>query len=209
MYNFFSKIVFFFITITLVSCDLLTTRKAEEPKAGRSSYIIATTPEQLFNNLQNSFREKIEQDYLSSFVDSSFLQIDYRFIPSSEAIVKYDILSQWDLKAEKTYFKNCASCHGAKAMGDGPAAAALNPKPANLAMMAGMHPDGDFAWKISNGRGVMPAWKGTLSETEIWELVNYIKSLKSSGNMGNMDMEGMKKHMPNMKHTNENMEHSH
>ncbi len=106
MYNILSKIILLSLTVSLLSCDLLTTRKAEDPQFGRSSYIIATTPEQLFNNLQNSFREKIEQDYLSNFVDSSFLQIDYKFIPSSEAIVKYDILSQWDLKAEKTYFKN-------------------------------------------------------------------------------------------------------
>jgi mono/diheme cytochrome c family protein len=43
--------------------------------------------------------------------------------------------------------------------------------------MAGQHPVGDLAWKIENGRGVMPAWKGILSESQIWDLVNYIKSL--------------------------------
>ena len=114
-------------------------------------------------------------------------------------------------RGKKTYFQNCASCHGAKAMGDGPAAAALTPKPANLAMMSGMHPDGDFAWKIANGRGAMPAWKNTLSENQIWELVNYLKSLKpkAKGNMmgmGKMDMGAMKKMMPNMDHSNMKME---
>ena len=108
MYNNFSKIkysllVFIFL---LSSCDLLTTRDAEDPESSRSSYIIATTPAQLFTNLQNSLKEKVEKDYLSSFVDSSFLNIDYKFTPSSEAIVKYNILSEWDLEAEKTYFKN-------------------------------------------------------------------------------------------------------
>ena len=68
-------------------------------------------------------------------------------------------------RGKKTYFQNCASCHGAKAKGDGPASVALKPKPADLTVMAGMHPDGDFAWKIANGRGAMPAWKGTLSQT--------------------------------------------
>lgn len=94
-------------------------------------------------------------------------------------------------RGKKTYFQNCASCHGAKAKGDGPAGAALNPKPADLTVMAGMHPDGDFAWKIANGRGVMPAWKGTLSEKQIWELVNYIQNLNPGGKKKMMNMKGM------------------
>jgi len=72
---------------------------------------------------------------------------------------------------------NCVSCHGAAGHGDGPAAAPLKPHPADLAAMAGHHPDGDLAWKIANGRGAMPSWKGTLSDQQIWTLVNYIKSL--------------------------------
>lgn len=44
--------------------------------------------------------------------------------------------------------------------------------------MAGGHPDGDFAWKIKNGRGEMPAWEEDLEEIEVWHLVNYIQSLK-------------------------------
>lgn len=78
----------------------------------------------------------------------------------------------------KLYQTHCAACHGPKGRGDGPVGAALKPKPANLAEMAGRHPDGDFAWKIENGRGVMPAWKGTVSETRIWDIVNFIQSLR-------------------------------
>lgn len=80
-------------------------------------------------------------------------------------------------RGKKLFQANCASCHGAQGKGDGPAGAALNPKPADLAAMAGQHPDGDFAWKIEHGRGAMPAWKGTLSEAQIWDTVNFIQSL--------------------------------
>lgn len=76
-----------------------------------------------------------------------------------------------------TYDANCASCHGVSGKGDGPASAALPTKPADLAVMVGEHPDGDLAWKIANGRGAMPAWKGTLSEKQIWEVVRYTKTL--------------------------------
>lgn len=115
-------------------------------------------------------------------------------------------------RGKKTYFQNCASCHGAKAKGDGPASAALKPKPADLTVMAGMHPDGDFAWKIANGRGAMPAWKGILSQTQIWELVNYIQNLNPGGkkkmmNMGDMkNMDHSKMNMGNMDHSKMNME---
>lgn len=88
-------------------------------------------------------------------------------------------------RGRKLFSANCASCHGAKGRGDGPAGKALNPKPADLTAMAGQHPDGDFAWKIANGRGAMPAWKGTLKEHQIWDLVNYFQSLAPGKNKAN------------------------
>ena len=80
-------------------------------------------------------------------------------------------------RGRKLFQAHCATCHGAQGKGDGPAGAALNPKPADLTVMAGQHPDGDFAWKIANGRGPMPAWNGQLSEKNIWDLVNFIHGL--------------------------------
>lgn len=84
-------------------------------------------------------------------------------------------------RGKKLYEANCAACHGATGRGDGPAGAALTPKPSDLREMAGEHPAGDLAWKIANGRGSMPAWKGALSERQIWDLVNYLKSLRGDG----------------------------
>ncbi len=80
-------------------------------------------------------------------------------------------------RGRKLFEANCVSCHGPTGRGNGPIAARLEKLPADLAAMAGQHPDGDFAWKIAEGRGPMPAWKGTLTENQIWDLVNYIQSL--------------------------------
>ena len=82
-------------------------------------------------------------------------------------------------RGQKLFQQLCANCHGKTGQGDGPLAAALKPEPANLAERAGHHPDGDFAWKIANGRGVMPGFKDQLQENQIWELTHYIQSLKS------------------------------
>ena len=100
--------------------------------------------------------------------------------PPAEASKKnpVDSSSESIAQGKMLYSQYCSSCHGPTAEGDGPAASALNPKPTNLKMMSGHHPDGDFAWKIKNGRGAMPAWDKTLNDTQVWHLVNYIQSLK-------------------------------
>ncbi len=56
-------------------------------------------------------------------------------------------------------------------------AGALDRKPHDLVMAGHHHSAGNLAWKIANGRGQMPAWKGVLSENEIWDLVNFTQSL--------------------------------
>jgi mono/diheme cytochrome c family protein len=84
-------------------------------------------------------------------------------------------------RGKNHFHRSCVNCHGENAEGDGPAGSVLTPKPANLRRMAGAHSDGDFAWKIVNGRGPMPAWENILSENQIWDLVNYIQSLSGSG----------------------------
>jgi mono/diheme cytochrome c family protein len=72
---------------------------------------------------------------------------------------------------------NCVSCHGT-GKGDGPAAAALNPKPADwTSAKVQSESDGELFWKISNGRGPMPPWKH-LSDKDRWDLVAHIRTLK-------------------------------
>ncbi len=88
-------------------------------------------------------------------------------------------------RGKKSYVTLCATCHGVTAMGDGVAGATLNPKPTNLKAMSGGHPDGDFAWKIANGRGAMPGWKSVLKEDQIWDLVNFIQDLKNGSSSNN------------------------
>ena len=79
---------------------------------------------------------------------------------------------------KKLYLTNCLICHGPTGKGDGPGAAALNPKPANYSDPKVAHEtDGELFWKISEGRGLMVSWKATLSEVQRWQLVNYIRSI--------------------------------
>jgi mono/diheme cytochrome c family protein len=78
---------------------------------------------------------------------------------------------------QKLYVGNCLSCHGPSGRGDGPGGAALEKKPADLsARIKAGETDGSLFWKISEGRSPMISWKASLSETQRWELVNYIKT---------------------------------
>ena len=80
--------------------------------------------------------------------------------------------------AQKLVETNCQTCHGASGKGDGPAAAALQPKPADwTSAKIAKETDGELFWKISNGRGPMPPWKH-LPDQERWEIVNYIRTLQ-------------------------------
>jgi len=78
---------------------------------------------------------------------------------------------------QKLYVGNCMTCHGPSGKGDGPGGAALEKKPADLgARIKAGETDGELFWKISEGRSPMISWKASLSETQRWELVNYIRT---------------------------------
>jgi mono/diheme cytochrome c family protein len=82
-------------------------------------------------------------------------------------------------QAAQLYQENCVPCHGKTGAGDGPAASSLTPKPQNFtdAKVMSKTTDGELFWKMSTGRGPMPAWKDQLSETQRWQLVNYLRTL--------------------------------
>jgi len=88
-------------------------------------------------------------------------------------------------KGEATYQQLCASCHGPRGAGDGPAGQALDPKPAH-------HNDGAYMNALTNehlfrvikeggaavGKSPMMApWGGALSDDQIWNVVVFVRSL--------------------------------
>ena len=80
------------------------------------------------------------------------------------------------------YAKNCRHCHGLRGRGDGPLAP-KDPKPADLTDAKWDHgsSDGEIFAVIWNGapapKSEMKPMKGTLTEKNVWEIVNYIRSI--------------------------------
>lgn len=72
------------------------------------------------------------------------------------------------------YLKNCKSCHGDPGKNNG---LALEPPPPDITSdQTQSNTDGELYYKLLNGKGAMPQFKTILSETEIWNVVNYIRS---------------------------------
>ena len=84
-----------------------------------------------------------------------------------------------------TYQTLCASCHGPRGAGDGPAGQSLDPRPAR-------HDDGAYMNALSNeylfrvikegGAAVgksplMAPWGGALSDAQIWDVVAHVRTL--------------------------------
>jgi len=75
---------------------------------------------------------------------------------------------------------NCQTCHGPQGHGDGPAGAALDPQPKNLAELQTQATDDYLFWRIRAGKEgtSMVAWKGILTDEQIWQVVSFIRTLK-------------------------------
>ena len=75
---------------------------------------------------------------------------------------------------------NCETCHGPQGHGDGPAGQALEPKPGNLAAVQTRAGDDYLFWRIHDGKPgtSMVAWRGILSDEQIWQVVAFIRTLE-------------------------------
>lgn len=106
-------------------------------------------------------------------------------------------------RGEEIFVASCVVCHGDEGGGDGPGAAALDPAPPPLNHTVHMLSDAYLFYRISEGgnfapfNSAMPAWGDSLSETERWHVINYMRSFEDTTMMGPgmgggfMDHDGM------------------
>lgn len=77
------------------------------------------------------------------------------------------------------YTKNCASCHGKMGLGDGVKARALKTPSGDFSKAEYQgQTDGEQFYKTKTGRGEMPKYEGKMSDTDIWNTVNYMRTFK-------------------------------
>lgn len=88
-------------------------------------------------------------------------------------------------QGKKLYGQYCATCHGQGGKGDGPAAAALNPKPQDHTDKAYMSKlsDDELLKVIKEGgtsigkSPIMPPWGTALKDDQIKDVIAYVRTL--------------------------------
>jgi mono/diheme cytochrome c family protein len=90
-------------------------------------------------------------------------------VPATEAAVDDGMFN---------YSKHCKSCHGVNGDGNGERASQLSAMPSDFTDASAMNgqTDGALFWKITHGRRPMPGFQNKLTDTERWELVDYLRT---------------------------------
>lgn len=89
------------------------------------------------------------------------------------------------LKAGKTaYDRKCALCHGKTGLGDGPKGRMSRTFPGDFSGEAFQgYSDGEIFFQTKFGRGEMPAYEKKSSDTEIWSMVHYMRTMAKQSNI--------------------------
>lgn len=103
---------------------------------------------------------------------------------------------------------HCGICHGLDGEATGvPFADKMSPPVPSLSSKDVQdYKDGQLKWIIENGINPsgMPAWKGTLSDEEMWKVVDFLRHLPPKGSLGIPDVykaeEKEHEHMEKDKH---------
>jgi len=82
--------------------------------------------------------------------------------------------------AADLFRQNCSGCHGVSGQGGGAAGTPNLTDPAFQKRLT----DAAISSVIHNGKGAMPPWTGKLSDSQISELVTYVRSLARTGGPG-------------------------
>jgi high-affinity iron transporter len=154
--------------------DFLTDARAV---AGRLPGERAATARALLDSIAAAMKSKRPPSELA--------QLDKRFAAAlgSEAALELPKAPPDPSAGEPLYRQHCVSCHGPRGMGDGPAAAALNPKPpaiGDAAFMSAASPGMMFR-KISVGVSgtAMQPFATMLTPAQRWNIVVYLASLRA------------------------------
>ena len=86
-------------------------------------------------------------------------------------------------RGQQLYTTYCTVCHGETGLGDGLAGETLSPPPSPIGLSSQMIGEDYWFWRVSEG-GIpfetsMPAWKDILAEQDIWDLLNYVRTLNN------------------------------
>jgi cytochrome c6 len=82
-----------------------------------------------------------------------------------------------EAKGSADYKAKCAMCHGADGKGQTPMGKNLKLKDLSSSDVQNLH-DSDLKTLLENGKGKMPPEKGKMSDKQIEDVIQYVRTLK-------------------------------
>ena len=109
----------------------------------------------------------------------TYYQVKPWLVPEKNARVKNPVKADTEsIKIGKDlWIRHCGACHGRQGAGDGVQSGSVKTfmKDMGTSPVQGQT-DGALYYKISEGRGEMPAYNEKISDKELWSIVNFIRS---------------------------------
>ncbi len=98
-------------------------------------------------------------------------------VPAADASKKSPKVDAADGK--EIWGKECKSCHGVKGLGDGSKAEKIDISCGDFSSKEFQSlTDGEMFYKTKIGRKPMPSYKEKLSDSEIWQVVAFMRTMK-------------------------------
>jgi hypothetical protein len=104
------KIIVAIISLALLfeACDIFETRDPESPSNTRSSFKTPVVPEDVIENLINSFSDKNANDYQKNFSPGlPLVNREFFYAPSGNVLTNFP--DNWNVDSEFQYFNNLVS----------------------------------------------------------------------------------------------------
>ena len=153
---------------------LIDARRAAERLSGQQAVAARA--------LLGAVSEAVKNKRPPSVLDS--LQHRFEDILGNEGKLELPKLATNLAQGRAIYQQNCASCHGVSGMGDGPAGAAIHPKPPALGSSAAVHGASPALMYRIVSVGVagtpMISFASALTSEQRWNVVAYITSLRAT-----------------------------
>lgn len=109
---------------------------------------------------------------------STDLMVPVKYLGPGYEANKFELTTANFEKGREIYARKCLTCHGCAGAGNGPYSMINNARPANLRDEKYKNlPDNFQFWRVAEGvpGTVMPVWKQSLSEDEIWLVILFEK----------------------------------
>ena len=99
------KILIVLLIFILIGCDIFEVRNPESPTDTKSGYRVPVEPQDVIQNIINSFRDRNANDYRKNFASGPpLVERDFFFSPSGNVLSSFPV--DWTAEQEFQYFNN-------------------------------------------------------------------------------------------------------